>query len=122
MYDNGQIVFEPIDEAKVLNNYCSSQWNPDDGTDAVPVLESKTNLKLGNFTVLEEEVLTMLRKLQVSKSGGPDNLPNKVLRLLAPFIAYPLTKLLNLSLSSSCLPDNWKEANVISLYKKTKSF
>ena len=66
--------------------------------------------------------MVILRKLKVSKTGGPDGLPNKVLRLFAPYIAGALTKLFNLSLAKATFPAIWKEANVLGLYKKDEDY
>ena len=91
-------------------------------SEATPILQDKTDQKLSNVITSENEVLNILQKLQVSKTGGPDNLPNKVLRLFAPYIAGALSKLFNLSLEKATFPTLWKEANVLGLFKKEEDF
>ena len=68
------------------------------------VLPNLATEKLGNFAFLENKVSKILCHLKVSKTGGPDDIPNKVLRLFAPYIAYPLNTFFNLSLSKYFFP------------------
>ena len=53
-----------------------------------------------------------------SKSSGPDNIPERLFKEGAPWIAEPLTKLFNLSMSSSELPSDWIRANITPVFKK----
>ncbi|KAK3103380.1 hypothetical protein FSP39_018833 [Pinctada imbricata] len=68
--------------------------------------------------ILEEEVHRMLKKLQINKSAGIDNVGPRILKLSADIIAKPITHLLNLSISTSKFPDNFKVAKIIPIYKK----
>ncbi|PFX13605.1 putative RNA-directed DNA polymerase from transposon BS [Stylophora pistillata] len=52
-----------------------------------------------------------------SKAGGPDNIPNWVLRDFAPELAQPLRCIINSSISQGTLPDIWKCANITPLPK-----
>ena len=119
--EDGAILLDPVDKANALNSYFASQCVQDDLTSPLPVVTAKTDQKLENIVINEDEVLNILLKLKVSKTGGPDLLPNKVLRLFAPYIYVPVTKLFNMSLSSATFPDLWKEANVTAILKKDDS-
>ena len=69
---------------EILNNYFSSVFTkenltqiPDKGnTSAYPTMET--------FTVTTPGVEKLLTELNPSKAAGPDGLPSRVLRLLAP--------------------------------------
>ena len=116
--ENGTVLLNPVDKANALNDYFAAQWVTDDLSSPLPDVQGKTDQKLENFIIGEQEVHDLLTKLKVCKTGGPDGLPNKVLRLFAPYIYIPLTKLFNLSLNTSTFPNLWKEANVTALLKK----
>ena len=60
----------------------------------------------------------MLNKINVGKSIGPDEIYGKLLYEIRSEIAGPLTHLFNLSLSEGYIPQDWRDANVIPLFKK----
>ena len=60
----------------------------------------------------------MLRSLDISKSAGEDTISGKFLRDAAEVISSPLTYIMNLSLKSATVPDDFKLARVLPIYKK----
>ena len=58
-----------------------------------------------------------LRLLKTSKGTGLDGIPPGLLKDAAPSISAPLTVVINLSISSEVLPEEWKYVRVVSLYK-----
>ena len=71
------------------------------------------------FNVVEQlEVENMLRSLDISKSAGEDKISGKFLRDAAEVIPSPLTHIMNLSLKSATVPDDFKLARVLPIYKK----
>ena len=56
--------------------------------------------------------------LDISKGAGYDTLPPKIIKLAAPVIVTPLTKVINLSISVSKYPDMMKEACITPVFKK----
>jgi len=72
------------------------------------------------FTVVvtEELVEKSLSKLKSDKSPGPDGLHPMLLRETADHIAYPLTKIFQASIREGIVPDDWKKANIVPIYKK----
>ena len=52
-----------------------------------------------------------------SKGTGLDGIPARLLKDAAPSISAPLTAIINLSISSAVLPEEWKYARVVPLYK-----
>ena len=72
------------------------------------LLQSSSLFKFSD--VNSDFVLSELRKLDPTKAMGPDNLHPRLLQVAAPFIANPLTKLFNKSLSSGYFPEDFKKA------------
>ena len=71
------------------------------------------------FNVVEQlEVENMLRYLDISKSAGEDKISGKFLRDAAEVISSPLTYIMNLSLKSATVPDDFKLARVLPYIKK----
>ena len=66
-------------------------------------------------------VRAQLRRLKAGKAVGLDNLPARLLKDAADTVAKPLTIILNASLQSGRVPDDWKAARVIPLFKKGKA-
>ena len=66
----------------------------------------------------EDTILRILLSLDISKGAGYDTLPPKIIKLAAPIIVTPLTKIINLSISVSKYPDMMKEASITPVLKK----
>ena len=62
--------------------------------------------------------LKHLQSLTDGKAVGLDGLSPRLLRTAASVISVPLTKLINLSISTGIFPDEWKMAKVVPLHKK----
>ena len=62
-----------------------------------------------------------LVNLQKDKACGPDCVPAYLLKIGADFLAAPLSKLFQLSLSTGSLPTDWVTANIVPVYKKGDS-
>ncbi|XP_074980451.1 BBSome complex assembly protein BBS10 isoform X2 [Caretta caretta] len=74
----------------------------------------------GQPSVKEEVVRDYLEKLDVHKSMGPDALHPRVLKELADVIAEPLAIIFENSWRSGEVPEDWKKANVVPIFKKGK--
>ncbi|KGL78087.1 RNA-directed DNA polymerase from mobile element jockey, partial [Tinamus guttatus] len=70
--------------------------------------------------VEEDWVREHLRNLDTHKSIGPDGMHPRVLRELAEVIAKPLSIIFERSWRTGEVPEDWKKANVISVFKKGK--
>ena len=75
---------------------------------SLPVLPSRTNLKLHNISVTPKMVTKVIMNLDLSKASGPDCIPVVVLKNCEPELSYILAELLNKCLMESCIPDYWK--------------
>ena len=73
------------------------------------------HFKLGTVTV--DDVSKELSKLSNDKAMGNDLLPIKLIKLATPFLKQPLTHIINYSITSGTVPDNWKFSRVVALHK-----
>ncbi|CAM5090565.1 unnamed protein product, partial [Natator depressus] len=74
----------------------------------------------GQPSVEKEVVRDYLEKLDVHKSMGPDELHPRVLKELADVIAEPLAIIFENSWRMGEVPDDWKKAKVVPIFKKGK--
>ena len=73
-----------------------------------------------NFTLTpasNADIMTLILKLDDSKSSGPDNIPIKLLKISAPLIVPHLVIIINKSFESGIFPDALKLAKVIPIFK-----
>lgn len=66
---------------------------------------------------MEAEVRKQLQLIKESKAGGPDDIPAIVLKQCNQVLAYPLMLLYNKSLTEAKLPQDWKDAIILPIYK-----
>ena len=91
------------------------------GMDFVHDFCHKKNMKQNGFSLAkvdEERVLTLLQKINTSKSTGLDYLPAKFLKDAAPIISKPLIHIINLSIENGSISCDMKSARVVSIHKK----
>lgn len=65
-----------------------------------------------------ENVEKLLRSVDANKNGGPDGIPNIFLIKTAQYLAPPLTSIFNKSISTGVFPSQFKNANVMPIFKK----
>jgi hypothetical protein len=113
------IASRPKEIAQLFNNYFASVFSsttlvtlpPDDSMQV-------TGPALSDLELSTEEVLKSLTSLNVSKATGSDGIPARLLRETADVIAPSLTRLFNKTLHHGVIPDEWKLANVVPVFKK----
>jgi hypothetical protein len=65
------------------------------------------------FIINKIEIYQKLSSVSMSKSPGPDNIHNWVLKTNAMVLALPVASILNASIQQSSVPTIWKRAAVI---------
>ena len=70
--------------------------------------------------VTKEFITANLKKFKMKKSSGLDNISPRLLIDSAEIVDGPLTKIINASLTTGIIPDEWKCARVTPIFKKGK--
>ena len=83
----------------------------------MPVIPSRTNLKLHNISVTPNMVKKVIMNLDLSEASGPDCIPVVVLKNCEPELSYILAELFNMCLKKSCFPDYWKVSSVVPVFE-----
>jgi hypothetical protein len=107
-----------IDKANMLNNYFQSVFTQPCPNDELPNIETTVNPSLSLLQLSVAEVRLTLENLNPNKAYGPDGLPTRILKECAATLAPSLTILFNRSLCVGEVPDQWKLANVVPIFKK----
>ena len=93
-----------------------------ENTSSLPVPETKFNgsegEKLGQLVVTPEVVASKINNMKENKSPGVDGISPKILKEIVEQISMPLAHVFNMSLQEGIVPLEWKEANIIPLFKK----
>ena len=74
--------------------------------------------RLGRLVVTPEVVASKTNNMKGNKSPGVDGTSPKILNETVEQISTPLAHVFNVSLEEGIVPLEWKEANVIPLFKK----
>ena len=134
--ENDNIVNDPLTVAEIFNDYFSTVAT-DIGFDdriesAIDAINKHSThpsvLKIrGNHNpehpfsfhlVDSQQVSLALKRLNARKATGYDNLPGKLIRIAYSELSYPLTHLINTSISLKCFPSTMKCAEISPVFKK----
>ncbi|CAM4707287.1 unnamed protein product, partial [Lepidochelys olivacea] len=117
--EGGNLVTEDVEKANVLNVFFASVFTNKLSSQTAAL--GSTAWGGGDQPSVEKEVVRdYLEKLDVHKSMGPDELHPRVLKELAAVIAEPLAIIFENSWQSGEVPDDWRKANVVPIFKKGK--
>ena len=105
------------EKAELFKNIFVEKATIDDNGVLPKLLSSKSPKSLTRVKIRARCVLRKLMKLNISKATGPDGIPARVLKECASVLYKPLTSLFTFSLKTSIVPDDWKCANVVPIYK-----
>ena len=122
LVDNaGNIITQGFLMAEELNMHFSSVFTRED-TSSIPVPETKfkgsEGERLGQLVVTPEVVVSKINNMKENKSPGVDGISPKILKETVEQISTPLAHVFNMSLKEGIVPFEWKEANIIPLFKK----
>ena len=117
----GNIILQGFLMAEDLKGYFSSVFTKED-ISSLPVANAKFQEAksdyLGRLVVTPEMVAKKIKAMKDNKSEGEDGIPPKLLMETVEQISIPLAREFNLSLKEGFVPFEWKEANIIPLFKK----
>ena len=64
------------------------------------------------------EIVEIISKFDITKSAGPNSIPNQILQSIKCQISIPLANIFNASFQSGTCPDSLKTSIVIPIHKK----
>ncbi len=112
-----QTATEPLKIAELFNQHFFSVFSKPD-SNPLPALNHTPTVAVNRLVIPQRDVLQVLKELDTSKAVGPDGFSPKLLKECGDELCPSLTIIFNNSLLSGSLPDKWKEANVVPVFKK----
>ena len=90
-------------------------------TSSLPVPETKFNGsergRLGQLVEIPEVVASKINNMKENKSPGVDGIALQILKETVEQISTPVAHVFNMPLQEGIAPLEWKEANIIPLFK-----
>ena len=114
-----EIFSDGIKKAEIIAAQFRSVFAQDDSdANRDTELHSPAYPAISDVTITEVGVAKLLRSLNPSKAGGPDEIPSRLLHHLADELTPSVTSLFQQSYDTGTLPDIWKTAWVTPVFKK----
>ena len=104
-------------KASILNQQFQSVYTKED-TSTLPDLGTSPHPTMDNIVIHERGVYKLLKGLRPFKATGPDEVPANTLKQAAESLAPYLTRMFQLSLDEGKIPDEWRKANIVPIFKK----
>ena len=116
--DGTPIHYSNDEKAEAFNNFFLNNAFLNCNNATLPRSVPLRTERITNIVATEQDVLDIIKSINVNKATGPDGVSPTMLREAGLSIVKPLTKLINLSLRTAIFPDSWKLAHVLPLHKK----
>jgi hypothetical protein len=113
---NGEIVTTSLDKANLLNFYFQSVFTNSPQTTHIEI-KPRSKVTMPPIHISSDGIENLLKELNPNKSPGPEGIPARVFRDLAPEIAPYLQIVFNKSVSEHTVPRVWRVANVTPIFK-----
>ena len=116
---DGSITLDPQDKANALNSMFSKVFSPST-SNPTPLLHPwKSDFEtMTSFSVTTDDIRNAIQSLKNTVSRTPDGLPCLFFKKTITNIVKPLQLIFNQSLLSGKLPEVWKQALVVPIFKK----
>ena len=115
---NNLFILNCKEKAKHFNDFFSQQCKPIVNSSVLPILYFFTEKIIDHITVKNDEIISLIRKINPGKATGSDGISGQMLLLCDDSAILPLKIIFSNILSTSIYPDLWKIANVTPIFKK----
>ena len=112
---NGRHRNNPKDQAILFNKYFADQFSESSNYDIDIDWHNDDDNDI-DFSL--PKIRNLLIQVKPRKAAGPDGIHGMVLKNCAFGLAYPLSKLFQVSYNTGIIPHEWKLANVVPVHKK----
>ena len=114
LIDNNITYSTDLEKANLFVDLFSEQCSldPPEPDYSLPNIEYLTDERLLSVVFDVNEVLKLLKGLDISKATGPDGIGNRLLKECADSLAIPLTDIYNKSMNDMIFPTEWKLSHI----------
>ena len=116
----GAAVSNEAQMAEELNNHFSSVFTREDKSTIPEPSNMRTRSKLTGTWITTEKVRRKIKKLKPHSAAGPDGITPKLLQNCIEEISPVLAMIYRKSMVQGVVPEEWRQANVIPIFKKGK--
>ena len=116
--DMGKFILNCSDKAKLFNDFFAKQCTLLLNDSILPEFYHKTEERIDNVNILDEDILMLIRKLNPNKASGSDGISGQMLLICDESVVLPLGIIFKNILDTSVYPDLWKVADVTPIFKK----
>ncbi|XP_073516627.1 uncharacterized protein [Phyllobates terribilis] len=113
----GKIIEGDEGKANLLNSFFSTVFTKENNL-SEEMQSDKVNPPLNITHLTQEKVQKRLNNIKIDKSPGPDDIHPRVLKELSNVIDRPLYLIFKHSLWTGTVPLDWRQANVVPIFKK----
>ena len=117
LFVNNLFVMISGDKARYFSDFFSKQCKTIINNSVLPALTFFTNNRIDDVTIVNEEIVSLVRKINPNKATGPDGISGQMLLLCDDSVSIPL-QIIYSNILTSIYPDIWKLANVTPIFKK----
>ena len=82
----------------------------------------KTNKRLFALIIKKDDILKIIRKLNVNKAHGHDDISIRMLKICDSVITEPLSIIFKNCIDCGVFPDTWKMSHIIPAHKKNDKY
>ena len=116
LFKGREVLSSGSDKTKLFPKIFSKNSNLEDSGISLPAFPTRTNLKQ-HISVTAKLVKKFTMNLDLSKTSGPDYIPEVVLKNCEPELSYILAEPFTTCLKESCFLDCWKVLSVAHVFK-----
>ena len=114
---NGKVLTDSTSKAEVLSNHFQHIHKKGSFLHTEHRLQCHSSYGVSNIQQ-REGIINLLKNLDSKKANGPHKLPTTLLKITALEIAEAVTFLFSQSYESGQLPNDWRKAHVLPVFKK----
>lgn len=121
MHLKGETAYTGDGVANLFANHFSSIYSDTEHNESIErFLLPETNgpRVLCGLSISEKDILNKIKRLDIYKCAGPDNIPSVFIKRCRTQLALPLAIIFNYSLKHGTFPAEWKKARVTPIHKK----
>lgn len=110
-------ILNPLETAKAFNSFFGSVFPDEMPWNDVNTPMTTVTTHMNSFAITSEGVASAIDRLPINSSPGPERISTKMLKLTKYVSSVLLGALYQQSLSTGSLPDDWKLAHVVPIFK-----
>ena len=115
---NNLFILNCREKANLFTDFFSHQCKSVINHSILPSFNYLTNEKIEQIPIENEDIISLIRKLNPSKANGSDGISGQMLILCDETVTLHLKIIFRNILSTAVYPDMWKLANVTPIFKK----